>query len=57
MARKTLVAVFSASGATKRVGKEIARICGGDFFEIVPKELHTSDDLNWMEKKAAAAWK
>ena len=36
MAGKTLVAVFSASGVTKRVGEEIARVSGGDFFEIIP---------------------
>ena len=36
MANKTLVAVFSASGVTKRVGEEIARIAGADFYEIVP---------------------
>ena len=46
MAGKTLVAVFSASGVTKKVGKEIARIVDGDFFEIVPKEnIHRSTDL------------
>ena len=32
MANKVLVAVFSASGVTKRVGQDIARISGGDFF-------------------------
>ena len=51
MAKKTLIAVFSASGVTKRVGEEIARIAGGDFFEIVPKEPYTEADLNWMNKK------
>ena len=50
MAGKILVAVFSASGVTKKVGKEIARIAGADFFEIVPKEIYTEDDLNWMNK-------
>ena len=37
MANKILVAVFSASGVTKKVGQEIARISGGDFFEIEPR--------------------
>ncbi len=55
MAGKTLVAVFSASGVTKRVGEEIARICGGDFFEIVPKEKYTSDDLNYMNTKSRSS--
>lgn len=55
MAKKILVACFSASGVTKRVGKEIAHIAGGDFFEIVPKEIYTSDDLNWMNKNSRSS--
>ena len=52
MDKKILVAVFSASGVTKAVGEEIARIAGADFYEIVPKERYTSADLNWMDKKS-----
>ena len=52
MAKKILVAVFSASGVTKRVGEEIARIAEADFFEIVPKEPYTEADLNWMNKQS-----
>ncbi len=55
MANKTLVAVFSASGVTKRVGEEIARIAGGDFYEIVPKEKYTSADLDWMNRKSRSS--
>ena len=55
MAKKILVAVFSASGVTKRVGKEIARISGGDFFEIIPKEAYTADDLNWTNKNSRSS--
>ena len=55
MAKKILVACFSASGVTKRVGEKIAHIAGGDFFEIVPKEIYTSDDLNWMNKKSRSS--
>ena len=55
MANKTLVAVFSASGVTKRVGQEIARISGGDFFEIVPVEKYTSDDLNYMNSRSRSS--
>lgn len=50
MSKKILVAVFSASGVTKRVGEEIARISGGDFFEIAPKEAYTTADLDWTNK-------
>ena len=55
MAGKTLVAVFSASGVTKKAGEEIARIAGADFFEIVPKEIYTADDLNWMNKESRSS--
>lgn len=55
MENKTLVAVFSASGVTKKVGEEIARIAGADFYEIVPKEIYTSADLNWMNKKSRSS--
>ena len=55
MANKTLVAVFSASGVTKKVGEEIARIAGADFYEIVPKDVYTSADLNWMNKKSRSS--
>ena len=55
MANRILVAVFSASGVTKAVGEEIARVAGGDFFEIVPKEIYTSDDLNWMNKRSRSS--
>ena len=55
MSNKTLVAVFSASGVTKRVGEEIAKITGTDFYEIVPKEIYTSADLDWMNKKSRSS--
>ena len=55
MANKVLVAVFSASGVTKRVGHEIARISGGDFFEIVPAEKYTSADLNYMNSRSRSS--
>lgn len=55
MEKRVLVACFSASGVTKRVGVEIARVAGGDFYEIVPKDIYTSDDLNWMNKKSRSS--
>ena len=50
MAEKILVAVFSASGVTKKIGEEIACIVDGDFFEIVPKEIYTDADLRWWKR-------
>ena len=55
MDNKVLVAVFSASGVTKRIGQEIARISGGDFFEIVPAEKYTSADLNYMNSRSRSS--
>ena len=55
MAKNVLVAVFSASGVTKRVGEEIARIAGADFYEIVPKELYTSADLDWTNRRSRSS--
>ena len=55
MANKILVAVFSASGVTKKVGQEIAKISGGDFFEIEPKEKYTKSDLNWLSRKSRSS--
>ena len=55
MANKTLIAVFSASGVTKRVGEKIAEITGGDFFEIVPEEKYTSADLNYMNNRSRSS--
>lgn len=55
MSKKILVAVFSASGVTKRVGEEIARVSGGDFFEIASKEPYTSADLDWTNKRSRSS--
>ena len=55
MAKKVLVAVFSASGVTRKVGEEIARIAGADFYEIVPKQIYTPADLDWMNKKSRSS--
>ena len=55
MANKVLVAVFSAGGVTRKVGKEIANICDGSYFEIIPEEKYTSGDLNWMNKRSRSS--
>ncbi len=55
MVYKTLVAVFAASGVTKKVGEEIARVAGADFYEIVPKDIYTSADLDWMNRNSRSS--
>lgn len=54
---KKLVAYFSASGTTKKAAEHLEKATGADLFEIKPKVPYSSADLNWMDKKAAAAWK
>ena len=44
---KILVSFFSASGVTKDVASKIAKILGGDLFEIEPINKYTDEDLNW----------
>ena len=46
--------VFSKR-CNKKVGEEIARIAGADFFEIVPEKIYTDDDLNWMNKQSRSS--
>ena len=55
MAKKILTAVFSASGVTRRVGQEIARIAGADFYEIEPREPYTREDLNWNNSSSRSS--
>lgn len=42
-----LVAYFSATGNTKTVAENIAKITGGDLYEIVPAEAYTEEDLDY----------
>lgn len=44
---KVLVAYFSATGTTKRIGDMLAESIGAKTFEIVPKEYYTNADLDW----------
>lgn len=49
---KILVVYYSASGNTKKVAKEIANNLSADIFEVVPKDVYTSDDLNWNDNNS-----
>ena len=44
----TLVTFFSAEGTTKAVAEEFAKKIGADCFEIVPAELYTKADINYL---------
>lgn len=52
---KNLVAYFSASGVTKKLAERISKIVGADLHEIVPKEIYTDEDLNWMNEKSRSS--
>lgn len=52
---KTLVAYFSATGATKRLAEAIADAAQADLFEIVPETPYTDADLNWQNSKSRSS--
>ncbi len=47
--RKILVVYYSATGSTEKVAKQIADDLDAYLFEIVPKDIYTSDDLDWTD--------
>ena len=52
---EVLVAYFSASGVTAGVADRLAKSIGADLFEIVPEQIYTNADLNWMDKKSRSS--
>ena len=50
--KRVLVAYFSATGKTKKVAEDIARISGGDLHEIVPAKPYSAADLDWTDEKS-----
>ena len=48
----TLVAYFSASGVTKKVGDRLAVGIGADIFEINPEVPYSEADLRWTNPLA-----
>ena len=49
---KVLVAYFSASGVTKKVAEELAKVQKADLFEITPEALYTAEDLDYMNQQS-----
>ena len=49
---KVLVAYFSASGMTKKVAEELAKVEKADLFEIMPETLYTAEDLDWKNEQS-----
>jgi flavodoxin len=51
----TLVAYFSAGGTTATIAEKLAKAIGADLFEIKPKVLYTSADLDWNNPKSRSS--
>lgn len=51
---KILVAYFSATGNTKAIAESVAELVGADFFEIVPSEPYTDEDLDYNNDNCRA---
>ena len=51
---KILVVCFSATGNTKAVAEKVVEVTGADYFEIVPEELYSEDDLNYSDDTCRA---
>lgn len=52
---KTLVAYFSASGATRRAAERLCDALGADLYEIKPQQPYTGADLNWQDKSSRSS--
>ena len=49
---KILVAYFSASGVTKNVAEELAKVEKAELFEITPETPYTTADLDWKDQQS-----
>ena len=53
--KKVLVVYFSATGTTRLVAKQIAKIADADIFEIAPAKPYSSADLDWTNKQSRSS--
>lgn len=47
-----LVVYFSATGTTRRVAEEVARVLNCDIFEIQPEQPYTEEDLDYTNSQS-----
>lgn len=52
---KSLVVYFSASGITKKVAQNLAKVLDADIYEIKPTIPYSKEDLNWVDKKSRSS--
>ena len=53
--QKVLVAYFSATGTTKKVAENLAKVTNADIYEIKPLTPYTSADLNWHDSNSRSS--
>ena len=53
--KKVLVVYFSATGTTRQVAKQIAKIADADIFEITPAKPYSNADLDWTNKQSRSS--
>ena len=53
--KKVLVVYFSATGTTRQVAKQIAKIADADICEITPAKPYTNADLDWTNKQSRSS--
>ena len=53
--KKVLVAYFSATGTTKAVAEDLAKVMDATLFEIVPSEPYTAADLDWRDDNSRSS--
>ena len=53
--KKVLVVYFSATGTTRQVAKQIAKIADADICEITPAKPYSNADLDWTNKQSRSS--
>ena len=53
--KKVLVAYFSATGTTKAVAEDLAKVMDATLYEIEPTEKYTSADLDWRDDNSRSS--
>ena len=53
--KKILVAYFSATGTTKAVAEDLAKVMDATLFEIEPTEPYTAADLDWRDDNSRSS--
>lgn len=53
--KNVLVAYFSATGTTKAVAEELAKVMDANLFEIVPAQPYSAADLDWRDSTSRSS--